>query len=260
MHKGADFVRSKSMIRLIIIILFLIPFLIASVPILFVGWIIARFNRQIVDICSFRIIQWVFKVILFLSGTKVIVIGEEHIPRDEAVLYVPNHLGIFDALITYIHCPGLTGYVAKDSLLKIPLLSHWMKRIYCLFLNRKDIKEGLKTILTGIDYIKSGISMCIFPEGTRNKTPEQGLLPFKEGSLKMAEKTGCAIIPVAISNTAAVFEDHLPKIRSCCVVLQYGEPIRIADLDKEQKKFLGAYTREKIQEMRQNHGELLASK
>ena len=212
-------------------------------------WILEKFNKRAADISSLRIVQWAFKVIIFLSGVKLTVIGEEHVPKDSAVLYIPNHSGIFDIILTYARCPGLTGYVAKDSLLKIPLLSHWMKRLHCLFLNRSDIKEGLKMILAGIDNIKNGISMCIFPEGTRNKTPEQGMLPFKEGSLKMAEKTGCPIIPVAISNTAGIFENHLPWIKAQRITLQYGEPIRIQELDKEQKKFLGAYTRGKIQEM-----------
>jgi len=98
-----------------------------------------------------------------------------------------------------------------------------MKRLYCLFLNRDDVKEGLKTILTGIEQIKNGISMCILPEGTRGTgIDESDMLPFKEGSLKMAEKTGCPIIPMALTGTADIFENHLPWIRSAHVTLQYG--------------------------------------
>lgn len=116
-------------------------------------------------------------------------IGEENVPKDEPVLYIGNHRSYFDIIITYARCPGLTGYVAKSNMEKVPLLSIWMKRLHCLFINREDVKEALKTILAGIDNIKNGISMCIFPEGTRNKTDDL-LLPFKEGSFKMAEKTG----------------------------------------------------------------------
>ncbi len=236
------------MIRLILILIFVILFLLISIPILFVEWIIRKFNRRAADISSLRIIQWAFKVIAFLSGVKLTVIGEENVPKDQAVLYIPNHRSYFDIVLTYARCPGLTGYVAKDSMRNIPLLSHWMKRLYCLFLDRKDIKAGLKTILTGIDQIKNGISMCIFPEGTRNKTQDE-MLPFKEGSMKMAEKTGCPIIPIAITNTAEILENHMPRIKRCHVILRYGEPILVNELDKEQKKFLGAYTRDKILKM-----------
>ena len=78
-------------------------------------------------------------------------IGQERVPRDTPVLYIGNHRSFFDILLTYSRCPDLTGYVAKDGMLKIPLLSTWMKRLYCLFLNRKDIKAGLQTILVGIE-------------------------------------------------------------------------------------------------------------
>lgn len=236
------------MIRSLLIVILIVAFLILSIPILIVEWIIGKFNPYARDISSLRIIQFIFKVILFVAGTKVTVIGEDRIPKDTPVLYVGNHRSYFDVVLTYARCPGLTGYVAKDSMKKIPLLSIWMKRLYCLFLNRSDIKEGLKTILKGIEQMKNGISMCIFPEGTRNEAEDETqLLPFKEGSLKMAEKTGYPIVPMSINNTRNIFEAHSPFIRSAHVVLEYGEPIYPKDLPKEQKKFLGAYCQEIIQ-------------
>lgn len=245
------------MIRLILILIFVILFLIISIPIMFVEWIVRKFNPYAADISSLRIVQWAFKIILFIAGTKLTVIGAENIPKNQAVLYVPNHQSDFDIIITYSLCPGLTGYVSKDMMKKIPLLSCWMKRLYCLFLDRKDLKAGLKMILTGIDQIKNGISMCIFPEGTRNLHPENGMAPFKEGSLKMAEKSGCPIIPIALSNTAEILENHMPRIKRCHVIVQYGAPIYIKDLEREDRKFLGAYTRKKIEEMLETHKELL---
>lgn len=244
------------MIRFILIATLVVLFLILSIPILFIEWIFKKFNKRAADISSLRIVQRLFKIIIFIAGVKLTIIGEENVPKNEAVLYVPNHQSYFDIVITYSRCPNLTGYVAKRSMLRIPLLSTWMKRLYCLFLNREDIREGLKTILTGIDLIKSGTSMCIFPEGTRNKTPDN-MMPFKEGSLKMAEKSGCPIIPIAISNSAEIFENHFPFIRPCHVIVQYGEPIYIKQLDKEQKKFLGAYTKNCIQKMLDTHDALL---
>lgn len=239
------------MIRFLIVAITVIGFLILSIPILIAEWIIGKFNPHARDISSLRIVQAVFKFILWETGAKITVIGYENVPKDEAVLYIGNHRSYFDVLMTYCRCPGLTGYVAKDSMEKIPLLSTWMKRLHCLFLNRTDIKQGLKTILTGIQQIKSGISMCIFPEGTRNRGKE--LLPFKEGSLKMAEKTGCAIIPMAITNSGDIFEDHFPKIKPAHVILEYGKPIYPGTLSKEEKKFLGSYTQNTIQKMLEGH-------
>jgi len=181
----------------------------------------------------------------------------ENIPKEGSFLYVGNHRSYFDIVLTYLCFPRPTGYVAKSEMNSIPLLSTWMRNIHCLFLDRKDMREGLKMVLTGIDHIKHGISICIFPEGTRNPHPEEGMMPFKEGSLKIAEKTGCPVIPVAISNTHNIFESHMPFIRKCHVIVEYGEPVLIKELDKEQRKFSGAYTRSKIEEMLKKHQDML---
>lgn len=120
-------------------------------------------------------------------------------------------------------------------------------------LDRSNIKEGLKTILTGIEKVKGGISMWIFPEGTRNKSEDPAdLMEFREGSLKIAEKSGCPVIPVAITGTDDVFERHIPWIRKSHVIIEYGEPIYLKELPLDKKKFPGAYTREIISEMIKN--------
>jgi 1-acyl-sn-glycerol-3-phosphate acyltransferase len=163
----------------------------------------------------------------------------------------------FDILLTYSRCPRLTGYVAKKEMEKIPLLSTWMRFVYCLFLDRENPKEGLKTILQAIDYVKQGISICIFPEGTRNKGEELSMLPFKEGAFKIAAKTGCAIVPISMNNTAAIFENQFPRIKKVNVVVEYGTPIYPKDLAPEDKKHIGAYVQNIIQETINKNAELI---
>ncbi|MDE6889390.1 MAG: 1-acyl-sn-glycerol-3-phosphate acyltransferase [Eubacterium sp.] len=238
------------MIRSILIILFLILFFLAGIVIWGITWIIGKFDAYKRDIICLRSVQLAFKVVLLISGVKVEVHGEENVPKDEAVLYIGNHRSLFDTVITYARCPRLTGYVSKDSMLKIPFLRIWMKRLHCLFLDRTDIKAGMKMILTGIDQIKNGISMCIFPEGTRSLSEiETEMLPFKEGSFKMAEKSGCPIIPMAMVHTADIFEKHIPFVKGTRVILTYGEPIYVKELEKEQKRHLGSYVQEVIRNM-----------
>ena len=159
------------MIRFICVCIVVIGYLILSIPILLVEWVIGKFNKRAKDISSLRIIQAVFRFILKITGADITVKGHENVPADTAVLYIGNHRSFFDIVITYARCKNLTGYIAKKEMLSIPLLRTWMKRLYCLFLDRENPKEGLKTILQAIDYVKHGISICIFPEGTRNKYP-----------------------------------------------------------------------------------------
>ena len=237
------------MIRFICIAVFLILYLILSIPVFLVEWIIGKFNRRAKDISSLHIVQWGFKVILKMTGVTTTVIGEENVP-DEPVLFIGNHRSYFDILVGYTMVPGLTGFVAKKEMETWPILSDWMRNVNCLFLNRKDIKEGLKTILEGIEKVKSGVSIWIFPEGTRcqEKDPLK-MLPFKEGSMKIAEKSGCPVIPVAITGTRDIWENHLPFIRPSKITIEFGEPIYIKELPLADRKHLGALAQNRILEM-----------
>ena len=245
------------MIRFILCVIVVVGFLILSIPILLVEWIIGKFNPMAKEISSLRIVQAVFRFILWVAGVKLTVLGEENVPKDAPVLYIGNHRSFFDILLTYSRCRNLTGYVAKKEMEKIPLLSTWMRFVYCLFLDRENPKEGLKTILQAIDYVKNGISICIFPEGTRNKGEELSLLPFKEGAFKIATKTGCPIVPISMNNTAEIFENHFPKIKKTHVVLEYGTPIYPNELDKDVKKHIGSYVENIVNETIHKNAELL---
>ena len=233
------------MIRFILAATFLVVFLLFSYILFFIEWIVGKINKRAKDYSSLRIVQWAFGVILKISGVKLTIKGKENIP-DEPALFVANHRSYFDILIMYVQCERLTGFVAKDSIEKIPSLRVWMRYLYCLFLKRDDPRAGMKMILQAIEYIKQGVSICIFPEGTRNKGEELSLLPFKEGSFKIATKAGCPIVPVSINNSAEIFENHVPKLRKTHVILEYGMPIYPKELSREEQKGIGAKCQEII--------------
>ena len=225
------------MIRFILVIFFVISFLILFSPVMFVLWLIGYISPSAKDKASRAIIYCAFRFIRFIAGTKLIILGKENIPSDTAVLYVGNHRSYFDIILGYTAVPGITGFIAKKEMNRYPLLRVWMRYIHCLFLDREDIRQGLQTILNGVEKVKSGISIFVFPEGTRNKSDDE-FLPFKAGSLKIAEKSGCPIIPVAINHSDDIFEKHLPKIHKTTVVIEFGVPIYPASLDKESRKKL----------------------
>lgn len=233
------------MIRLILVAIFLFSFLILSIPVLLAEWIIGKRSPGLKDRSSKAIVSWGFRCITFITGTKVIVKGLEHIPSHTAVLYVGNHRSYLDIVLTCPIFPRVTGYVAKKEMLRWPLLKDWMKNIHCLFLNRDNIKEGLKTILKGVEEVKNGISICIFPEGTRNKVNDT-FLPFHDGSFKIADKGNVPVIPMVIVNSAGVFEDHLPRIKKATVVISFEEPVYLDRLEKDLRRNPGNYVSEII--------------
>ncbi|MDD6195147.1 MAG: lysophospholipid acyltransferase family protein [Lachnospiraceae bacterium] len=242
------------MIRTIGAIVFVVLFLVLSLPVLGLEWLYAKINKKGADITSLRIVQWAFQMVLAICGTKVIVKGEENVISNVPVLYIGNHRSYFDIVIGYSRCPNLTGFISKDTFKKIPILRTWMERLYCLFLDRSNTRDGLRVVLTAIDYIKRGISIYVCPEGTRTRTGE--MAPFKEGTFKIATKTGCPIIPVAFSNTDDIFEKHIPWIKKTTVVIHYGEPIYPDSLEGDDKKHIGAYTQQAIAGMLEEDKEL----
>ena len=210
-----------------------------------VAWGVGRLSPAAKDRFSFHWVRGAFRGVLFLSGVRVTAIGEENVPRDRAVLYIGNHRSLFDVVLTDVRVPGPTGYIAKNQLAKIPLLRGWALNIRCLFLDREDVRQGLQTILTAIEQIKSGVSMFVFPEGTRSRQ-EGVLLPFHAGSFKIATKSGCPIVPVTIVGSGDILEDHFPFCKAARVVIEYGRPIEPAQLKPEEKKRLAELVREEI--------------
>lgn len=246
------------MLRFLCICIIVIGFLIVMIPLLIAEWILGKFAPLKKDLSSLRIVQAAFRLIVWIAGVKVTVLGEEHVPKDTAVLYAANHRGCFDILLTYIRCRNRTGFIAKKELERYPLLSVWMRYLHCLFLDRQNLRNGVKTILEAAEKVTSGISIFIFPEGTRSKSEsELEMLPFHDGSFKIASKANCPVIPVAISNTASLFEDHFPIVRPGHVIIRYGEPVYLNELEKEQKKYPGAYVQNIILEMLKKNQELL---
>ncbi len=245
--------------RTILAFSLIIGFLIVGYSLLGIFWIIRKFAPYTADICQLSIVQFILKGVAFLAGAKTTFLGEENVPKDEAVLYVANHRSMVDVVLTYSRCPNLTGYVAKSGILKVPALRAWMKRLHCEFLDRHDIKQGMKMILNSIDKIKNGISIFIFPEGTRNRDKEDStsILPFKDGSFKIAQKTGCKIIPVAITGTNRIFENQFPWAKKGNVIIEYGKPITYAELSPEDQKHIGAYFQNRIQGMLIEHKEMM---
>ncbi len=244
------------MFRFIMIVIFVVMFLILSTPLMLIEWIIGKCNPGLKDRSSLAIVNWAFRCVLRIAGVKTIVKGEENVPQDTAVLYVGNHRSYFDILLTYVRVPRPTGYISKKEMDNWPLLNIWMRYLHCLFLDRENIKEGLKVILTAVEKVKSGISICIFPEGTRNKTADT-FLPFHEGSFKIAEKGNVPIVPITLVNTAAIFEDHFPKIKKATVIIEYGKPIYMKELDRETCKHIGSHVRDLISKTYFKNKELL---
>ena len=241
------------MIKFILVALGLFLYLVLFIPVMLILLIVRKFRPDVSTFVAQGMVSAVFRFMIFITGSKVEVRGSENIPKDGGVLFVSNHRSYFDILTGFGYTKKPLGFVAKYEMIHVPLLKQWMELVNCLFLNRQDIKQGLKTIIKGIDQVKSGVSVWICPEGGRNMNPDvTNVKEFKEGSLKIAEKGKVPVVPVAIYGTYEIWEEHMPYMRKSKVIIEYGKPIIIDELPDAEKKKLGAYTRSKIVEMLEN--------
>ena len=142
------------------------------------------------------------------------------------------------------------GAVSKKEM-NIPGLNLWMKNLKCVFIDRENPREGIKAILEAIENVKNGTSMIIAPEGTRNH--DDGVKDFKPGTLKIAEKSGCPVIPVAINGSDDILEKHFPAVKGHPMVIEFGEPIEVAGMTKEDKKLLLTTVHDKVLSMYQKN-------
>lgn len=154
--------------RLILVAIYLIFYTIISIPLYLALFVVGKVSPGKKAVISQKIVNNLgFRPILFLSGVTLTVKGKENVLEDQAALYVFNHRGFFDILAGYTTAPYPTAFVSKQEIAGVPMVSRWMKYMNCLFLDREDIRQGLQTILQGIELLKSGTSIYIAPEGDR---------------------------------------------------------------------------------------------
>ena len=184
--------------------------------------------------------------------------GVENIPKENGFIFFPNHQGMFDALVFLESCPVPFSVVYKKEVSDVILLKQVFRALHAIAIDREDIKQSLQVINQMTEEVKQGRNFLIFPEGTRNKNADETeMLPFHDGSFKIAARAKSPIIPIAISNSANIWEANFPKMTPTHVVIEYGKPIIPSELDRDTQRRLGSYTQDIIKEMLIKNKELV---
>ena len=197
--------------------------MLATVPVLWVYHVIRLISgNRLADKFAFCFTRFWARSIIITTGSKVTIVGSENFSTDSNVCFISNHQGFFDIplLMGWVGRP--VGFIAKQELKRIPVLSGWIKAIHSAFLDRSNARKALDSIKAGVTSIKNGHAIIIFPEGSRSV--DCSLSEFKVGSLKLATNAEATIQPITINKTRNIFELKR-RIRKSCITLIVHEPI-----------------------------------
>lgn len=159
--------------------------------------------------------------------------GKENIPKEDGFVFISNHQGYADIIVILHMMEGRqVGFIAKESLAKVPYFGKWIKSIRGVFIKRGDAREALRSIQDGVKMVKDGFNLVIFPEGTRSQNAAMN--EFKPGSFKLATKAKAPIVPVAINGTRRLFEDRGCFTNGAVIDVKILPPINTASMDRHQ--------------------------
>jgi 1-acyl-sn-glycerol-3-phosphate acyltransferase len=170
--------------------------------------------------------------------------GETTLP-DGPVVFVSNHESYADIpLFCAIIRNKQFGFVAKRDLSRLPVFGKWIAEIRSVFLARDDMRASLKAVDEGVDLLRRGFSLVVFPEGTRGKGKPLGA--FKKGSLRLAAKPGVAVVPVTHMGCFKIFEESGTIKSDVRVRFCVHAPIETAGMSKREAAALTETAEETI--------------
>ena len=187
---------------------------------------------------SWRFVRGYFKTLLWFAGTKIELRGFENlseVPQDKGILFIGNHRSYFDIVALQSVVDRPLGFIAKKEFQKVPFFSWWVADIGSLFLDRNNIRAGMETINEGIERMKKGLSLGLYPEGTRNHGDT--LLPFKAGGYRLAEKSSSAMVLVSMTGMDDILENNKPiRLKKANVIIEFSKPYYPHEMEVKVRK------------------------
>jgi len=192
---------------------FIIVFFLWIVP----SWAIVRMYKD--RRAAGRFTSTALRVLFFLAGIRVNVVGKEYMDTPGAKVYASNHASYFDVLPLMLGLGVPYRFVAKGEVNQMPFIGTFLNQMGHLSFDRHDAGARLQQVDQMEEYLRQGDSVFVFPEGTF--TPENGVRPFQLGAFRAAVATGAPVIPVSLAGTRQFLRDPtiFPKPTSVTITL-----------------------------------------
>jgi len=187
--------------------------------------------------------EWLLKIL----GIRVVVLGNPLPLKGERYVFMSNHQSQLDIpVLEHLLKDYNIRFLAKASLFKIPFFGWGISALGYIPVEREDPREGLRSLLACVSALQSGVSLVIFPEGTRSQTGE--LLPFKKGGMLVPLKAQAPVCPIAIFRTREI----IPKgslwfhLKNREVYVYIGKTIETKGMSLRDKELLKEKVRDEI--------------
>jgi len=195
--------------------IWLLRIMLAIIVIVLIVWLYGFLVRPSFVPYRFRYgpLRIVARFLCFIFGVDVEVVQREHLPHTKGkrgYAIVANHQSNWDAVILVAITKDPVSFITKKELAHVPVLGTWAKTLRSPFIDRKNLRQSYGAVMvSGANNIKEGITMIIFPTGTRSHNNDVG--EFKAGSFKMATQIGAPILPITLENVYNVKKGNFFK-------------------------------------------------
>jgi len=185
------------------------------------------------------------RIIIFSSGNKLIVEGRERLDPAAVYVFAANHQSNFDIPALVLATKRTVRFVAKKELFRIPLFAQGMKMSGMIAIDRGNSQMARQSMQEAAQKMRRGVSVIIFPEGTRSRDGE--IAPFKKGAFILALEGGFPVVPVSVSGSFFIMQKNSWRMRRGNIKIVFGEPVQPENYSAGQRQEILDETRRRIE-------------
>ncbi|MFT3708531.1 MAG: lysophospholipid acyltransferase family protein [Archangium sp.] len=196
--------------------------------------------------------RWWSPVLLWAGGARLEVSGIERLKTGQPYIFVSNHQSTIDIPALFVALPTDFRFVAKKVLKYVPFLGWYMWLAKFVFIDRANHRDALRSLEDAGARIRGGISIVMFPEGTRSD--DRTVLPFKKGPFALALKAQVPLVPVTIEGSGELMPKNSWNITPGPIKVRVGEPIDPAPFGEDRIALIKAVRGKVIEQSKEMGG------
>lgn len=225
------------MIRTGVTLFFIVLALVFLMPVL-IFWTLVRSDANFMYFTAMRYLRFLNR----LAGISIRIEGLENIPPGVCI-FASNHVSNIDPPALFPSIPRRISILAKKQVFRIPILSPAMRLAKLVPVDRADRESAAASVDLAIQYLREGLSFCVYPEGTRS--PDGRLKSFKKGTFLMAIQAGVPIVPVALIGAQRLMRKGDWTIHPGEMIIRFCSPVDAAaySIDQRQELLDAVYKR-----------------